>query len=1085
MSFNDDIFKIEEKIKNINELIECEENQTSKKIRLEELKNKKDKLLKEISTNKTVMHSTLLNDNNQLKMKKNEIINIDKKLKDLQNILNTYNTISFNSNIINHDFLINSNNDDFLTDEEIEKLLKNHLKNSKSMNLKNQIINDTKIKEKMNEKKDSIKCKINEIDENLKMSKEEKNILKKQLVNYISCKETIESVIKSNIYSILVNKNIRHNLINENDLYLGENTWSEIIQIYNYEINYLNPNKCSMGIASDIIDLLENKNKRNNNDYGSNKKEKNSIFSINRTNNSNLSRNSQLNTNFRSTYDSFYKNKSDFFINKENINIFNISQRYTLQNLIQIEINNFIQKSNIINNITLINYFIKDLSKKIIIKLNEFGYYEKSMYINVNNLAIYLSCYLKKMYYESIITIKLKFINKDYKFMKKELNKMKFTLIQDIKNIEDSINNITNKILSEQKELTLLEKEEEDNNNKININNIDKMYLNYLSIDEQNYIKICKKANNLKKAKNIIIKKIEIIEKNYDLKSKEISEINNDIKKIDNEINDINNYLNNLNQEKINYKKIILDKYDAIKRIVEIYKIKYEKSNKNENITFLDNIKNVLKNKYPKSFNLDNIMINIINYTKDNSKNNNSNENSIKYKKSMYGDLLSSRSFIELPKKISKKKTSNDNSIISNEEKNELDYYTSLSFNNDENNNENNSIYTNISIINNDLTRNNRSEISLLKNKISNFSTVKGNGNESNNTKLSSSRIPYPYSKNSSNSILDNIKIKTYDKNFNFIFNRNNNKKNIFISNSSVENLKQTKASYKSLNNSNISENQINNNINYIINYKKKKEIYRNDYKSFHKSKSCMSLENNFSLNNVKIYKNCENKSKNKYNNNNIENNSKQNISYSYFSDSNNNKIITIHSVNSKFFCKANPLLQKTFCYYREYTRNLKKFNPIKDISFLLCKRPYCYKKSTITLCENYECIRIIPSSQLDNIIFPLNIIKNSAINSMMKIIVEINRNYKKYKCLNENWNKNEFILSQKKKYLVLEDDEIEKCCYNKYYSFFMILSDDRKIEFLFSSYEEFKLWINGINFIIKNKKDIMRLINNRNIINN
>ena len=29
------------------------------------------------------MHSTLLNENNQLKMKKNEIINIDKKLKNL------------------------------------------------------------------------------------------------------------------------------------------------------------------------------------------------------------------------------------------------------------------------------------------------------------------------------------------------------------------------------------------------------------------------------------------------------------------------------------------------------------------------------------------------------------------------------------------------------------------------------------------------------------------------------------------------------------------------------------------------------------------------------------------------------------------------------------------------------------------------------------------------------------------------------------------------------------------------------------------------------------------------------------------
>jgi hypothetical protein len=86
-------------------------------------------------------------------MKKNELINIDNELRDLQNILNTYKTISFNSNIINHELLTKSNNDGFLTDEEIEKLLKNNYYKSKNMNLKNQTIEDTKLKEKMNEKK--------------------------------------------------------------------------------------------------------------------------------------------------------------------------------------------------------------------------------------------------------------------------------------------------------------------------------------------------------------------------------------------------------------------------------------------------------------------------------------------------------------------------------------------------------------------------------------------------------------------------------------------------------------------------------------------------------------------------------------------------------------------------------------------------------------------------------------------------------------------------------------------------------------------------------------------------------------------
>ena len=129
---------------------------------------------------------------------------------------------------------------------------------------------------------------------------------------------------------------------------------------------------------------------------------------------------------------------------------------------------------------------------------------------------------------------------------------------------------------------------------------------------------------------------------------------------------------------------------------------------------------------------------------------------------------------------------------------------------------------------------------------------------------------------------------------------------------------------------------------------------------------------------------------------------------------------------------------------------------------------------------DNYDSIKVIPSSQLENIVYPINLIFNTEIGSLMKIIIEINRNFRKYKCLNNNWNKDEFILNQRTKYLIFEDNEIEKCCYNKYYNFFVILLDNKKIEFLFSSYEEFKIWINGISSIIKNKNEIIQLITKR-----
>ena len=433
-------------------------------------------------------------------------------------------------------------------------------------------------------------------------------------------------------------------------------------------------------------------------------------------------------------------------------------------------------------------------------------------------------------------------------------------------------------------------------------------------------------------------------------------------------------------------------------------------------------------------------------------------------KKTICGDLLSSRSFKELTIRI--KKNSNENSIISNKEKYNLDN-TSFIINNkddDDDYNENNSNYSNISLINNSLIKNNEhSDIRLIKN-IPNLTSIKNNNESNYNGKLSSTSIPYPCSKRIHKSLLDSVKIKINDKNQRN--NKKNNKKNIFINSSSIENFKQTKASNISVNNSNISDNQINYNTNII---------FRNNNKNLSKSKSCLSLHNNFSFKNIDLYKKKTNNNDNKIN---IE--KKYNFFNPNFIMQQNNSIYK-SSIIDIIFNKINPLLQKTFCYYREITHHpQKKFNPIKDTSLLLCNYPYNYIKSTISLSYNYDNIIIIPSSQLENIVYPIKIINNTEMSSIMKIIIEINRNYRKYKYLNINWNKDVFIGNQRNKYLIFEENEIEKCCYNKYFNFFVILLDNKKIEFLFSSYEEFEIWINGINFIIKNKNEINKLIAKR-----
>lgn len=69
-------------------------------------------------------------------------------------------------------------------------------------------------------------------------------------------------------------------------------------------------------------------------------------------------------------------------------------------------------------------------------------------------------------------------------------------------------------------------------------------------------------------------------------------------------------------------------------------------------------------------------------------------------------------------------------------------------------------------------------------------------------------------------------------------------------------------------------------------------------------------------------------------------------------------------------------------------------------------------------------------------------------------------------------------ILLRKKKMknFNYEDKFIEKCALNKFYNFSLLINEGKRIEIVLSSYEDFKLWINGFAFIIKNKKQIMKI---------
>ena len=173
-------------------------------------------------------------------------------------------------------------------------------------------------------------------------------------------------------------------------------------------------------------------------------------------------------------------------------------------------------------------------------------------------------------------------------------------------------------------------------------------------------------------------------------------------------------------------------------------------------------------------------------------------------------------------------------------------------------------------------------------------------------------------------------------------------------------------------------------------------------------------------------------------------------------------------------------LTKKTICYFREITNTSVKFNPISDnISFQsLMESPYNYTKSTIVLNKSFDSISLISSNR--NYTYDLCQIDNTITNSNLKIIIEIHRDYRKFK--NENKNNNlslkDFIRKEKLKFFNYDNKFFERCAQNKFYNFSLLISEGKRIEIVVCSYEDFKLWINGFAFIIKNKKQIMKMKN-------
>lgn len=1133
LSLVEEISKLEEKIINLKNAPRTKDDPDKINDEIDNLKKTKNKLNKEMNDLSVSLLIDTSNKENQIKKKSYLIKDLTKKINNYKNILSTYNTLSFSSPVLKKYILSNKINQ-FLSDEQIDDIMSKTQTIYNNENLiqkyeKEYTNNKEELNNIENDRKKIIQ-KINEIKENLKMMKEEKLTIKNELVNFISLKETLESIIKVNLPSLLIlsnkeennddksdsknfeknsfiskeihsqnrantinsiteedndnennnNNNIEYidmsffNLNNNNNVLIKpKKNWDEIINLYKYEFFYLDPNKISMGISNEIFDTIsskiinENNNNPINNNFGNSillesKKTPNLLEKVSKaaafSNNNRYSGNNKMIFSCESP-----------IIKKTRANLFLFNDINDCKKEVQVELKNEIKNfiKNINNKDTSIEKFNEVISEMIMNKLCEYGYF-----LNKKNLMIYLSCYFKKSFYECMISLKLKFINKDYKSIKKNKKKKIEFYHDQLTKLNTRTETIKNTIILQENKIKMLNnienKDKNENMNDININNNIKNLK--LTLDEQNYIQLCRKANSYINEKNEIEREIEEAEND-----KKLNKYQGEIKidSIKKQIKDINDQINLIENESFSKKaksdeeiskcrKLIIEKFNKMKEYLKKFRNKCSNIDINIYNEFIDTISGNINNKYYKS---------LLELEKCNSNTlNNSSIHKVKTKNNEISKTsIPNFSFININKENFNIPSQN-NFISKTHRRTSSDITKPFTLNEDclspvnQNKSKNFLIYKDkddksSTDIYNSTSKKKKTVYNDIKNRVknNNYINIFDSCNNLNNYffqfQTPSTVISIDDNKKLNNFLnktnKNEINILSYSSPFSSSSKVSNSSKKVFSPTKElkptnlINNLKYCVSDKKAVN----TENKMSDTIkqaDFKINQNSIKNLYNPKPKNVKKSKIINNLLSSFTKEKNNFFNNTKNDSKSKDNRN-------------------------------------NSLFKKTFCYFRIINNNddnKNKYNPFENISISrLCQSPYNFIKSSLSFDQKEDMIKIFSSNQLDSINIKIDKIENSYINPEMKTIIDIFRGFRKYKNLYNSEDINIYIKELKKgtsTYNHLKDEEIKNCCNNKIFSFNLRITNNKIIEFIFCSYEEFKLWNNAICFFIKNNKEFL-----------
>ena len=200
-----EIYQYESNIELITNELKNTTNDIHKNIQLKDLNIKKEILnLKIANLNLSLSNSTSTY-NTLIQQKDTLMTELELKISKLKEELNSKDINNFKSiHMIKH-ILSNSFGNAFLSEEQIldiinenQKIINNGKNKKYILNNEIKIINE--ILSEINRKEKEINLKIDEIKEIILMLKEEKESTKRELINLISYKESIDTIIKINLH---------------------------------------------------------------------------------------------------------------------------------------------------------------------------------------------------------------------------------------------------------------------------------------------------------------------------------------------------------------------------------------------------------------------------------------------------------------------------------------------------------------------------------------------------------------------------------------------------------------------------------------------------------------------------------------------------------------------------------------------------------------------------------------------------------------------------------------------------------------------------------------------------------------------